>query len=148
RSTPGRCRESGSLDLSIPCCARRLKRMSQLSVILCAHNPRSDYLNRVLQALRKQTLPYEEWELLLIDNASSQALAGAFDVTWHPQGRHLREDNLGLTSARLRGIKETKGGVLVLVDADNVLDSHYLERVIEIAGLHPTVGAWSGNVEL
>jgi glycosyltransferase involved in cell wall biosynthesis len=122
--------------------------MSQLSVILCAHNPRADYLNRVLQALRQQTLHYEEWELLLIDNASSQQLSGAFEVSWHPRGRHLREDNLGLTRARLRGIKETKGGILVLVDADNVLESHYLERVREIAAMHPSVGAWSGNVDL
>ena len=38
------------------------------SVIICTHNPRSDYLRRVLDALKAQTLLREQWELLLIDN--------------------------------------------------------------------------------
>jgi hypothetical protein len=45
-----------------------------LSVILCTHNPRPDYLSRVLASLRGQTLPAEQWEFLLIDNASRQPL--------------------------------------------------------------------------
>jgi hypothetical protein len=40
----------------------------QLSVIICCHNPRIDYLLRVLKALSEQTLLKERWELLLIDN--------------------------------------------------------------------------------
>ena len=38
----------------------------KLSVIICTHNPRSDYLRRVLKALSEQTLLKERWEMLLI----------------------------------------------------------------------------------
>ena len=88
-----------------------------VSVILCTHNPRADYLSRVLASLRGRTLPAEQWELLLIDNASEQPLAEIRDISWHPRGRHISE--LGLTLARLRGIQESDGGLLVFVDDDN-----------------------------
>jgi glycosyltransferase involved in cell wall biosynthesis len=77
---------------------------AQISVIVCSHNPRIDYLTRVLVALRDQTLSPERWELLLIDNASREPLSNGFDLAWHVRGRHVREEELGLTRARLRGI--------------------------------------------
>jgi glycosyltransferase involved in cell wall biosynthesis len=76
----------------------------KLSVIICAHNPRPDYLFRTLEALRSQTVPNAQWELVLIDNASGKPLALHIDLSWHPEGRHIREEELGLTPARLRGI--------------------------------------------
>jgi len=48
----------------------------RLSVIICTHNPREDYLRRTLEAFEKQTLPRDQWELQLVDNASNEALAG------------------------------------------------------------------------
>ena len=44
--------------------------MATLSVIICTHNPRLDYLRRTFDALKLQTLDRDQWELLLIDNAS------------------------------------------------------------------------------
>src|SRR5262245_33061845 len=84
-----------------------LKPMSpRTSVIICTHNPRVDYLTRTLTALRSQTLPVSEWELLVIDNASKEPVASRFDIGWHPNSRHIHEPTLGLTPARLRGIAE------------------------------------------
>jgi glycosyltransferase involved in cell wall biosynthesis len=104
------------------------------SVILCTHNPGPEYLGRVLASLRGQTLPAKEWELLLIDNASKQTLMEAVDISWHPRGRYIREDELGLTAARLRGIQESSGGLLIFVDDDNVLAPDYLDRAKAISG--------------
>src|ERR1022692_4717847 len=99
----------------------------KFSVIICTHNPRPDYLRRTLDALKAQTLPKEQWELLLIDNASKEPLADTWDLSWHPQARHIREEALGLTRARLCGISQSKGELLVFVDDDNVLSADYLE---------------------
>ena len=96
--------------------------MPQLSVIICTHNPRQHFLLRVLSALERQSLPAIEWELIIVDNASARPIAEMFDISWHPLGRHVSEEKLGLTSARLRGIEEAKGEFLVFVDDDNVLD--------------------------
>src|SRR5690242_12200927 len=102
--------------------------MVHASVIVCTHNPRPDYLTRTLAALRGQTLPTHEWELLVIDNASDCPVAEIADVSWHPDGAILKEDTLGLTPARLRGIDRARAELLVFVDDDNVLDTAYLER--------------------
>ena len=120
--------------------------MTSLSVIICAHNPRPDYMHRVLEALRAQTLSKDRWELLLIDNASDRVLAKEWDISWHPLARHIREDELGLTPARLRGIAEARGELFTFVDDDNVLDQDYLRTAIEISHNYPFLGAWGGII--
>lgn len=118
------------------------------SVILCTHNPRPDYFSRVIDALRAQTAPLEQWELLLIDNASNQPLLDSWNCSWHPRGRHVRENNLGLTAARLRGIDESSGELLVFVDDDNVLAPDYLEQVQAISARYPYLGVFgAGKLE-
>jgi glycosyltransferase involved in cell wall biosynthesis len=117
-----------------------------ISVVVCTHNPRAEYLNRTLAALRAQTLAPERWELLVIDNASKEAVAPRFDLGWHPNGRHVHEPTLGLTPARLRGVAESRGDPIVFVDDDNLLDPDYLERALEVGAAHPTIGAWGGNI--
>jgi glycosyltransferase involved in cell wall biosynthesis len=116
-----------------------------ISVVICAHNPRFEYLDRVLKGLRTQTLPIEQWELLLIDNASVDPLCEKVGLNWHSNARHISEERLGLTPARLRGIKESQAEVLVFVDDDNVLYSDYLEKVLLISKQWTMLGAWGGQ---
>jgi glycosyltransferase involved in cell wall biosynthesis len=116
-----------------------------ISVIICAHNPRADYFEKALQALKAQTLSTAQWELLLVDNASTQSLAETIDLSWHPQGHHVREEQLGLTPARLCGIKAAQAEVLVFVDDDNVLDPNYLETALQISQNWTMLGAWGGQ---
>jgi len=56
------------------------------------------------------------------------------------------EENLGLTQARLRGIAETRGEMIVFVDDDNVLAPDYLEQTLAIAAAFPLLGAWGGTI--
>jgi cellulose synthase/poly-beta-1,6-N-acetylglucosamine synthase-like glycosyltransferase len=76
----------------------------KLSVVICAHNPRPPYLARVLDALAAQTLPKEEWELLLVDNGSEPELRRQWDLSWHPLSRHIYE-----VAAYLRGRARGRG---------------------------------------
>jgi glycosyltransferase involved in cell wall biosynthesis len=122
-----------------------MQSQSFISVVICTHNPRPSYLARVVEALGAQSLPYEDWELLLIDNGSSEALANLVDLRWHPNARHIREDELGLTAARLRGIAESRGELLVFVDDDNVLAPNYLAEALRIEREWPMLGAWDGG---
>lgn len=116
-----------------------------ISVITCSHNPRKDYLDKVIAALKAQTLHHGLWEYLLIDNASDEPLQTRVDISWHPNARHIREETRGLTPARLRGIREAQNEILVFVDDDNVLDGDYLEQVIKIADQYSMIGAWGGQ---
>jgi glycosyltransferase involved in cell wall biosynthesis len=118
------------------------QREPTISVILCTHDPRTDYMQRTLDGLRTQTMPLRRWELLVVDNASREPLAGQWDLGWHPNARHVLEEELGLTQARLRGIRESVGELLVFVDDDNVLQPDYLVQVEAIAAQHRTVGCF------
>lgn len=119
-----------------------------LSVVLCTHNPRPDYLIRAIKALKAQTIPLTEWEFLMIDNASQDRLADSWDLSWHPSGRHVREDDLGLTAARLRGIKEASGDLLIFVDDDNLLAPDFLEQARSVSARYPYLGVFgAGKLE-
>ena len=118
--------------------------MIPLSVILPSHAPKPGIISRTMEALQNQTLPQSEWELLLVDNASPLPLSSEL-ADWHLHGRLVREENLGLTHARLRGIAEALGEVLVWVDDDNLLHPNYLERVIEKFQAQPNLGAAGGK---
>lgn len=117
----------------------------KISVCVCTHNPREDYLSRTLQALREQTLPQEWWELLLIDSASTEVLSNRWNLQWHRNSRHFREEEAGLTPARLRGIAESKGEILVFVDDDNALGANYLKIALEIGEEFAMLGTWGGS---
>ncbi|MDP0499563.1 MAG: glycosyltransferase [Verrucomicrobiota bacterium JB022] len=120
--------------------------MPRISIILCTRNPRADYLEAVLAALRQQTLEPSAWELIVIDSASDRPLASQVDLVWHPAARVIRLDQPGLTPARLAGFAAAKADLLLMVDDDNVLAPDYLAEAVRIGEACPWVGAWGGNV--
>lgn len=119
-----------------------------LTVIVCTHNPRFDYLQRTLEGLKNQSLAQKRWELIVVDNASVPALEGVIDLSWHVSAKVLVERNLGLTPARLCGIRQARAPLLVFVDDDNVLQPDYLETALRIADEYPFLGAWGGHIAL
>lgn len=118
-------------------------------VALCTHNPRTEYLAETLRALRAQTLPVPEWELLVVDNASRPPLAPALDLAWHPRARVVREERLGTAHARLLALREmlARGHqTLLFVDDDNLLAPDYLTTGLTLGRQHPALGAWGGQL--
>jgi hypothetical protein len=96
----------------------------------------------------KQTLPLQEWELVLLDNASENRLEDSWDLSWHPLGRHVRDETLGLVAARVRAIRETQSKLLVFVDDDNVLATDFLEQAIAVTEGYPYLGVFgAGAIE-
>lgn len=71
--------------------------MIHVSVVIPLHNPPTEHLGPTLEALRRQTLPSTEWELILVDNRSRVPVAT--DTTaWHPHGQVIRKEVPGLDS--------------------------------------------------
>jgi len=123
-------------------------RVARISVIVCTNNPRPDCLRRTVESLKRQTLDRARWELLIVDNASDNRVSDTCDLAWHRRARHVREEELGLTPARTRGIVETDGDLLVFVDDDNVLDPGFLEEALDISDRYPYLGTFgAGNME-
>jgi glycosyltransferase involved in cell wall biosynthesis len=121
------------------------KSKPEVSVVICAHNPRTDYLERVLNSLKIQSIRIEKWELLLVDNASKEKLSDRWNLSWHPNGRIILEQELGLTAARLRAIVEAKSDLLLFLDDDNEVFPDYLEQGLKISAMWPILGTWGGQ---
>lgn len=118
----------------------------KVSVIIPTFKPNQERLKRTLGGLRNQTLSRFEWELIVVDNNTpDQQWVPSFDYYWQPNTRVVREEQQGLTWARLAGIAAAQSDYLVMVDDDNILCPTYLESVIQIFELHSKLGAIGGK---
>lgn len=120
--------------------------MLKLSVILCAHNPRADYLEETVASLRCQKIEPDLVEFVLVDNGSDPEIASSFVDGFPYAARIVKESELGLTHARLRGILESKGELLVFVDDDNVLNENYLLRMQDKFSSNRLLGCAGGTI--
>lgn len=117
----------------------------KLSVVLCTYNPNEGYLNRVLDSLKEQTLPVEQWEFILVDNNSSYGVLYQLDLSWHSNAKIINEPTQGLIHARIAGTKAASGAFIISVDDDTVLAPDYLEQTEKLTSQYPQLGIWGGR---
>lgn len=120
-----------------------------ISVIICTYN-REKYIFRVLESLAKNDYPYSEYEIVLIDNNCTDGTAAELErfKAAYPEVnfRYFLEPNQGLSYARNRGIRESKGEILVYVDDDAFVDAKYLANYAELFSRRPDIDAAGGPI--
>lgn len=116
-----------------------------ISVILPTYNPHIERLMKTIQGLKIQSLPLTEWELIIIDNNSTQQFQDTISINWHPNARIVLEAKQGLTFARMKGFAEAKGEIIVMVDDDNILKEDYLENAYNLFQSDKELGAVGGK---
>jgi len=109
---------------------------TSLTVALCTHNHK-ERLGRALRGVAQLVAPGCPWELLIVDNASTDGTSQLVMTSdWRMPGmnvRVVREEKLGLSNARNRAIEEATGEYIVFMDDDESPDPHWLgayERII------------------
>ena len=121
-----------------------------VSAIICTHN-RANYLSRALDSLVCQSLPVDQYEILVVDNASTDGTASLVREyqARYPHLRYLREDNLGLSIARNLGWQEAQGDYVAFLDDDAAACHEWLETLLEVfERITPTPGFIGGKVAL
>jgi len=117
----------------------------ELTVIIVTYNPRSDLLAWALDSLEQQTLPKDNFEVIVVDNNSSPPLQLLHLLQERTLTlRLIQEPQQGIMFARRAGILEARSEMLVFVDDDNHLDPDYLRQALYIASKHPEIGAFGG----
>ena len=92
---------------------------------------RSRFLKETLVDLVRQDYPAGHWEILVIDNNSTDdtaAVVAAF-ASRDPAPRHVIETEQGLDHGRNRAIAEAKGELLVLIDDDVLMEPDWLNSL-------------------
>jgi glycosyltransferase involved in cell wall biosynthesis len=117
-----------------------------VSVVIPTHNPNPDRFRRIIGAVRDQDFPSHQRELIVVDNGSQPRLDAKILATELGLGiTVVNEGRLGLTPARIRGIRQARGEVIVFVDDDNVLATDYLSVAASRFEADPKLGACGGK---
>jgi len=114
-----------------------------ISVIIPTFNPDPSRLSQTISGLRHQTLPYKQWELIIVDNNSTFPVNP--ELSWHPNNKTVRAKKQGLTHARLKGFEQASGEIIVMVDDDNILDKDYLKNTLSLFKSNSSLGAIGGK---
>ncbi len=106
----------------------------RLSIIVAIYNVEA-YLERCVSSLVKQDLPPEDYEILLINDGStdkSLEIAQRFEKEYSNVTVYSKE-NGGLSSVRNFGIDHAQGRYIMHVDGDDFLEENVIRKVVETA---------------
>lgn len=114
------------------------------SVIIVNYNGRQ-HLERCLPSVLEAGPPAE---VIVVDNASSDGSAECV-VTTFPQARLIRnEANLGFGRGANVGAHEARGGCLVFLNPDTVVEAGWLEALVAALEAHPEAGLVTSRILL
>jgi glycosyltransferase involved in cell wall biosynthesis len=123
----------------------------RVSVVMPVYNAER-FLGEAVESVLRQT--YGSWELLLIDDAStdgSRALAERYAAENPERIRFLHhpgDENRGASATRNLGIAHARGEYLALLDADDVWLPRKLAEQVPLLDAHPEVGVVCGSTRI
>ncbi len=117
--------------------------MVRISLVIPMYNA-LDTLPRLLASIEAQTLPRDQYEVIIVDDGSTDG-SGEI-VRRHSDIRLLSQQNRGPAAARNLGTRAATGVVIAYTDADCVLKPDWLAKHIELHERHPGIDGLSGSV--
>ena len=90
------------------------------------------YLKQFLESLFEQT--YNNLEIILIDDGSTDSSGIICDEYSRVDDRLVvfHQNNMGQAAARNKGIEVSNGKYIAFVDADDILDKKYIQKLYEL----------------
>ncbi len=122
----------------------------KFSVIIITRN-RVSLLRRVLESLLKQDYENEKYEIIVVDNNSSDVTASTiqhFKRESFNRIHYVFEQEIGMSKARNRGASVANGEILVFIDDDAIASSNWLDNYDHLYRTFPDVVAWGGKIYL
>lgn len=117
-----------------------------LSVVLCTHD-RAAYLRPAIASLVAQTLPRERFEVVVVDNRSTDDTPAVVDAFAPVLAiRRVYEPTLGLCHARNTGWRAARAPWIAYFDDDAVADPGWLAAIHAAFARDPGLGVVGGPV--
>jgi len=114
----------------------------RVSIVVPAYNEER-YLGRCLAALARQTYPADRFEVIVVDNGSTDATA---ELARRYGVRVIAEPRKGVAYARQTGFEAARGEVIASTDADTVVPPFWVSRIAAHFWADPALGAVYGPV--
>lgn len=109
--------------------------MIDVSIVMPTFN-RRDALEVVLPSLASQDFPSDRYEIILVDNGSSDGTDELVKKLGIPNLRHIVQENTGRSGARNRGIKEAEGEMVMFTDADIIAQKDLISKHVGFHEAH------------
>ncbi len=123
--------------------------MIRLSLIIATYN-RAAQLVDTLHSVAAQDAPAAEWECVVVDNNSSDDTPERFAAfaAGRPELhlRLVRETRQGLSYARNRGIAESRGGIVAIIDDDERIVGGFIRAYLDFFAAHPEAAVAGGPI--
>ena len=104
--------------------------MIKVSVIIPTFN-RIDYLGELLASLAKQSYPTELYEVIVVDDGSTDGTRDIATATFPFTLRYFWQTNQGDAAARNLGVQHSQADILVFLDDDILVESNYLPALLK-----------------
>ena len=111
-----------------------------ISVVIPLYNKQLEIGAAVRSALA-QTRPPQE--IIVVDDGSTDGGAEVVRAIGSPLVRFVRQPNAGVCAARNRGIAESTGEYIALLDADDTWEPGFLEEIAAMIAEFPGCGVYS-----
>ena len=115
-----------------------------VTVIMPARNA-SQYIHEAITSVLAQS--WKSWELLVINNASTDNTALIASSFNDPRVHVISEENIGITHARNKGLRHSRGEFFCFLDADDRFTPRSLECRVEMLLSDPGIEFADGWVE-
>jgi glycosyltransferase involved in cell wall biosynthesis len=114
-----------------------------VSVILPVYNG-ARYVAAAIESVFAQT--YRDWELLIVDDGSADGTPAVLArYADRPGVTLIRQENTGLAGARNAGIRQARGDLLGLLDADDEWLPGFLAAFVALAAQRPEAVVFYGS---
>jgi glycosyltransferase involved in cell wall biosynthesis len=110
--------------------------MPKVSVITAAYN-HVGFVRQSVESVLNQT--YKDFEHIVVDDGSTDGTAEVLQ-SFGSQIKYIRQRNCGTHAAINRGIRESAGGYIAIVDSDDAWLPQKLERQMSAIDRNPTAG--------
>lgn len=115
-----------------------------ISIIVPAWNAEK-YIHDCIESVIKQT--YRNWELIIVNDGSTDSTETMIAAFNDPRIKYFRQERLGVSAARNKGLEMATGDFICTLDADDQLTPTSLMVRIEILDEIPHADFIDGPVE-
>src|SRR5262245_37958773 len=118
-----------------------------ISIVMCTHN-RAHFLREAIASALAQDVPSCNYELIVVDNGSTDATAATVQQFRSHSIRLLREESIGLCVARNTGWRAAIGKYVLFFDDDAIAAPGWLAAALDtFDGSPPSIGVIGGPVK-
>ena len=105
-----------------------------ISVVIPLYNKEKQIYNTLCSVIGQS---YEDFEIVLVNDGSTDNSINEAMKVRDPRLRIISQANAGVAAARNRGILESKGEYIALLDADDEWETDFLDNMYRLSVLYP-----------